>query len=75
MEIERILDYIIKLYHIPETENNSNIILFIKNKLYSGEDIEKNDYKLFLPLNVNYQNDNIIIIEKENLDKLNLDLC
>ena len=73
-KLKEFVDYLIKLYHIPETENNSNIILFIKNKLYSGEDIEKNDYKLFLPHNFNYQNDNIIIIEKENLDKLNLDL-
>ena len=73
-KLNEFVDYIIKLYHIPDIDNNSNLILFIKNKQYSGKEIEKNDFKLFLPHNFNYQNDYIIIIEKENIDKLNLDL-
>ena len=72
--MKEFIDYIIKLYHIPDIDNNSNLILFIKNKQYSGKEIEKNESKLFLPHNFNYQNDYIIIIEKENIDKLNLDL-
>ena len=70
-----ILDYIKNLYHFPSLENNYNITLIIKNKKYQGKDIEDYKYKNILsPINFDYDNDYLIILEHENFDVINIDL-
>ena len=68
------INYIKKLYHIPDITNNKNIAIIIKNKKYSGKDFEKNEKYIFSPKYFDYQKDYIFLIEHENFDIITLDL-
>ena len=67
-KLKNFVKYFKKQYHIPNISNNSNITLYLKDKQFSGEDIEKNEEKIFSPQFFNYEEDYIIIIEHESFD-------
>jgi hypothetical protein len=67
------VNYIKKLYHIPDITNNTNISIFSKNKKFSGKDFENEEY-FFRPPIFDYEKDYILFIEHENFDIITLDL-
>ena len=73
-KLKNFVKYFKKQYHIPNISNNSNITLYLKDKQFSGEDIEKNEEKIFSPQFFNYEEDYIIIIEHESFDIFKIDL-
>ena len=67
------VNYIKKLYHIPDITNNTNISILSKNKKFSGKDFENEEY-FFRPPIFDYEKDYILFIEHENFDIITLDL-
>ena len=73
-KLKQFINYFKTLYHIPDVSNNSNIIIYIKGKKYSGKDIEMNDQKIFSPRKFDYEKDYVFIIENENSEIIPIDL-
>ena len=67
------VNYLKKLYHIPDITNNTNISILSKNKKFSGKDFENEEY-FFRPPIFDYEKDYILFIEHENFDIITLDL-
>ena len=67
-KLKDFLNYITKLYHIPNVKDNANLTLFLKNKQYSGKDLTKSEENIFSPKCFDYEKDYILIIEHENFE-------
>ena len=72
-KIKDFFNYFVKLYHIPndKPQNQSSISIFIKNQEIS---LINNKKKFFIPSFFDYEKDYIIILEKENMEIINIDL-
>ena len=73
-KLNEFINYFKQLYHIPDVSDNSNLTIYINNKLISGNNIEKDEQRIFLPKNFDYEKDFVFIIEHENFDIVKIDL-
>lgn len=73
-KLRQFIYYFKNLYHIPDASNNSNLIIYVKERKYSGKDIEKSEQKIFSPKIFDYEKDYIFIIEHENFELISIDL-